>query len=304
MPPVVLLIDDSPAIQQLVRARLEGENLVLHVASDGLSGLALASELLPDLILLDVDMPSPDGFEVCRRLKCDDKTMNIPVVFLTGTSTMSEKLLGLELGAMDYVAKPFDPVDLRARVRATLRTSYLVKLLASKAQIDALTGLWDGRHLSERLAAECSLARRSGQPVTVIVSNFDGLSEVNRQHGIVVGNTLLQQAAETYQALVRTEDIVCRLQGDTLAVICPNATVEGACGLARRLADAIAAGSLTAHGTDIRMTASFGVATTVSSDPLPRALEALCRAKANGGNRIETAPSESSHLNQNQADVA
>jgi two-component system, cell cycle response regulator len=294
LPPVVLLIDDSPAIHRLVRARLEGETLELHVASDGNTGIAMAGQLIPDLILLDVDMPSPDGFEVCRRLKDNEATMSVPVVFLTGTSTMTEKLLGLELGALDYVAKPFDPVDLRARVRAALRTSYLVKLLAGKAQIDALTGLWDGRHLRQRLDAELSLARRHGQPVSVIVANIDGLSDVNRQHGIVAGNTILQQTAETFAKLVRTEDILCRHKGDTLAVICPNSTKEGASGLGRRLSDGVAGMALAAHGTDVRVTASFGIATFTPAqsdpraDPLTEALEALARAKSNGGNRIES----------------
>src|SRR5205814_188986 len=81
-----------------------------------------------DLVLLDVDMPDMDGFEVCRRLKGQPATMNIPVVFLTGAGSTDEKIRGLELGAVDYVTKPFEPAELRARVRAALRTKYLLDL--------------------------------------------------------------------------------------------------------------------------------------------------------------------------------
>jgi diguanylate cyclase (GGDEF)-like protein/PAS domain S-box-containing protein len=98
-------------------------------AADGTAGLELARARMPDLILLDVDMPDPDGFEVCRRLKADTATRDIPVIFLTGASSTEQKLKGLELGAIDYIIKPFDPAELRARVKTSLRTKQLLASL-------------------------------------------------------------------------------------------------------------------------------------------------------------------------------
>ena len=131
----VLVIDDSASIQDLVAAHLEAEHLGVHAAYNGELGLAMAVELLPDLILLDIEMPVENGFEVCRRLKADPRLRDVPVIFLTGASSSSEKQQGLEMGAVDYVTKPFDGAELGARVRAALRTKELLGLLAHKAKV-------------------------------------------------------------------------------------------------------------------------------------------------------------------------
>ena len=131
----LLIIDDSPDIHELVRAWLTDEPVEFHSCHTGEEGIAQAVNIHPDLILLDVDLPGQDGFEVCKRLKAARETAEIPVVFLTGASSTEEKLRGLELGAVDYITKPFDPAELRARVRASLNTRRLMKLLAEKALV-------------------------------------------------------------------------------------------------------------------------------------------------------------------------
>src|SRR5687768_9245573 len=131
----VLIIDDSEPMHALIRARLKSEAVDLLHAHSGLEGLDAAKLHAPDLILLDVDMPEPDGFEVCRRLKADPATQEMPVIFLTGASSAEQKLKGLELGAIDYITKPFDPAELRARVRASLRTRHLMDELEDKAAV-------------------------------------------------------------------------------------------------------------------------------------------------------------------------
>jgi diguanylate cyclase (GGDEF)-like protein/PAS domain S-box-containing protein len=131
----LLVIDDSEDIQELVRIWLGEESLEFFSCISGEDGLLAAPQVRPDLILLDVDLPGINGFEVCRRLKMAAVTADIPVVFLTGASSTEEKLQGLELGAIDYVTKPFDPAELRARVRAALNTKRLMDLLSQKAVI-------------------------------------------------------------------------------------------------------------------------------------------------------------------------
>lgn len=129
----ILIIDDSPDIHELVQLGLAGECVEFTSCFSGEDGLVMASTLRPDLVLLDVEMPGLDGFETCRRLKSSARTADAPIIFLTGASTTEEKLRGLEAGAADYVLKPFDPAELRARVRASLNTKRLMDLLAQKA---------------------------------------------------------------------------------------------------------------------------------------------------------------------------
>src|SRR4051794_11808421 len=112
----LLIIDDSQSIHSLVRARLTAESVTIDCAMNGTDGLRQALENPPDLILLDVDLPDIDGFEVCRRLKSSSMAINVPVIFLTGATSTDEKIRGLDLGAVDYITKPFDPAELRARV--------------------------------------------------------------------------------------------------------------------------------------------------------------------------------------------
>src|SRR6185369_4418008 len=118
-------------------------------------------------------MPDMDGFEVCRRLKAQPATMNIPIVFLTGAGSTDEKIRGLNLGAVDYVTKPFEPAELRARVRASLRTKYLLDLLTQKAMIDGLTGLWNRKYFDQRLESEIALRQRVTSPLSLIMVDVD-----------------------------------------------------------------------------------------------------------------------------------
>ncbi len=117
----ILLIDDSEAVHQLVRASLAEEPVTIGSAYDGNVGFELAVRMPPDLILLDVDMPGADGFEVCRQLHEDLRTANVPVVFLTAAGSSQQKVHGLDAGGSDYITKPFDPSEFAARVRAALR---------------------------------------------------------------------------------------------------------------------------------------------------------------------------------------
>jgi len=117
----LLIIDDSKMVHRLVAAWLKEDPVECVFCDNGADGLKMAANLHPDLILLDVDMPKQNGFDVCRLLKADERTAKIPVIFLTAVAAVQEKISGLELGADDYITKPFNPGELRARVKALLR---------------------------------------------------------------------------------------------------------------------------------------------------------------------------------------
>jgi two-component system, cell cycle response regulator len=286
----ILVIDDSRDIHTLVKVRLGKEEVIVHSAYDAATGLVMARELKPDLILLDVELPDQDGFSVCAELKADSATMDTPIIFLTGVTSTEEKIRGLELGATDYVTKPFDPAELRARVRASLRTRYLVELLSKKAMVDGLTGLWNRNYLDAHLNIQLAAARRSGNPLCCIMADIDCFKQINDSYGHGFGDDVLRAIAGVFTECCRTEDIVCRYGGEEFTILLPNTPIEGAVELAERLRVGVASRSLFYHDVAISVTSSFGVADLRGQ--VPRSLieladEALYRAKHAGRNRVE-----------------
>ena len=133
MPQTVLIIDDFAPLHELVKMHLEAEALTIHSAYGGVEALMVAVAVKPDLILLDVDMPDMNGFDVCRFLKVDPVTADIPVIFLSAAGSADEKVCGLSLRAVDYITKPFNADELCERVRTALRTKRLLDLLPKTA---------------------------------------------------------------------------------------------------------------------------------------------------------------------------
>ncbi|HEY7120874.1 MAG TPA: diguanylate cyclase [Tepidisphaeraceae bacterium] len=257
----VLVIDDSVLIHNLVRARLEDEPVEMHFADGAAAGLRLAAALSPDLILLDVEMPDANGFDTCRRLKSDPATASTPVIFLTGVSSPEQKVQGLELGAVDYVTKPFDPAELRARVRAALRTKYLMDLLAKRALIDGLTGLWNRTCFEERLVSELSLARRSGdRPLACALIDLDHFKRINDTHGHPFGDEVLRTVGQLLQDCCRIEDVACRYGGEEFVLLLPNTNAERAMEMVERVRNAVAVHPFTCRRAGVSVTCSAGVA--------------------------------------------
>ncbi len=289
----VLIIDDSRNIHALIKSRLGGEQLELQSCFTAEQGLATAGAALPDLILLDLEMPEMDGFEICRRLKAQPATMSIPVVFLTEVpGAAQERLKGLEAGAVDFVSKPFDPAELRARVRAALRTKYLLDLLHKKAMIDGLTGLWNRTYFDQTLAAQLSLSKRSGQAVSVVLADMDHFKSINDRFGHLTGDEALRVVAASMQATCRIEDVVCRFSGAVFGIIVPNTPADRALIMCERLRKSIAKLKLSHRGMPVVLTCSFGIAdlaTCGDAQILPAAEGALRDAKAKGRDRTEIA---------------
>jgi diguanylate cyclase (GGDEF)-like protein len=274
----VLVIDDSPDTHTLLALRLSSE------AAD------LRGALRPDLILLDMDMPDLSGFEVCRALKSDPVTAGIPVIFLSGTTDTAAKVEGFDLGAVDYVTKPFEPAELRARVRAALRTKRYVDLLASRAQIDALTGLYNRAHMDRRLTECIAATARGGHQASFILIDVDHFKSVNDTYGHPFGDTVLQRVADAITSEIRGEDVACRYGGEEFTILLPHTSVQSAAILAERLRLAIESETFAHHGQSVKITCSFGVAEL--QGPVPPTLieladEALYRAKHSGRNRVE-----------------
>ena len=289
----VLIVDDSPDALAVAKTRLAKENLDIVCAEAGAAGLELARREKPDVILLDIDMPGMSGFDVCRALKADADLFMIPVLFLSGSSTPEDKVKGLDLGAVDYVTKPFDAFELRARVRAALRSKHFQDLLVEHAAIDPLTGLPNRRALMDRLRQEAARLQRHGGKLAVIMADVDHFKRVNDRFGHRVGDLLLQQIARAIAAECRDCDLPARYGGEEFVVVVPDETARGAARLAERCRAGIEAIRLPAKDGTAQASASFGVADATNTFSAETLLEnadvALYRAKAAGRNRVECA---------------
>jgi diguanylate cyclase (GGDEF)-like protein len=289
----VLVIDDEESIHKLVLARLRPEGIEVTSELDGQRGIERAIEDPPDLILLDVGLPVMDGFEVCRRLKEHHSTRHIPIVFLTGETTTDAKVRGLDLGAVDYVTKPFDQVELRARVRAALRTKRLQDILEQQSFLDGLTGLWNRPYLDRRLESELNVAVRYDRPLSLVMVDIDQFKRVNDSYGHLLGDVVLQSVAEALRAYARRSDIVARYGGEEFAVLLTDTALQPGSIVAERLRMSVESRQFEAHGKLVMVTASFGLACTENlPGPLdPESLinsadRALFASKAAGRNCV------------------
>lgn len=215
----VLLVDDSLVIQRLIQFRLGVDGFEVAIANNGREALDKIEEIRPDVILLDVDMPVMNGLETCRHLKERADTRLIPIIFLTSQGKTDDKVKGLDLGAIDYVTKPFDPIELRARVRSAYRTKYLMELLEQKAQIDGMTGLFNREYFLSRLQQEIERANRYAAHVCLILADIDHFKKINDNYGHLFGDVVLTEVAELLKNTARTADIVTRYGGEEFAVI-------------------------------------------------------------------------------------
>ena len=287
----VLVIDDSPDALAVAKARLLKEGLEVVCAKGGKTGLQAATKQKPDLILLDVNMPDISGFDVCRQLKADSELRMIPVIFLTGSDTTEDRVKGLDIGAVDYVTKPFDAFELRARIRAALRTKHLQDLLVERANIDPLTELPNRRAMDERLRAEWARVQRHGGHLSFIMADIDHFKLVNDTHGHSIGDRILQRMANTIAQQCRETDFPTRYGGEEFAVIVPHEDASTAARLAERCRQAVENVSVALGQDTVQITDSFGVADAQGlaseQDLIERADQTLYQAKDAGRNRVE-----------------
>jgi diguanylate cyclase (GGDEF)-like protein len=294
----ILVIDDSPDALTVVKARLAHEGHEVLCAGGGREGLETAGRENPDLVLLDVDMPDMTGFEVCRRLKEDAATCSTPVIFLSGSGDTDDKVKGLDLGAVDFVTKPFDAFELRARVRAALRTKHLQDLLRDYALIDPLTELPNRRALDERLHQEWARLVRHGGHLALIMADLDRFKKINDKFGHPAGDEALRQVARLLARGCRESDMPVRYGGEEFVVVAPETTAQAAAQLADRLRMSICSRPLRVHGKALGITASFGVAghegLKAPEDLVQAADDALYRAKSAGRNCVKAAETSTS----------
>ena len=294
----VLVVDDSPLMHRLLAGHLSEEGCGVRGALGPTEALAQARDNPPDLILLDLVMGGGCGYDLLRRLKGEPRTADVPVIVVSGTSDVRGKVRAFDLGAIDYVVKPFDRAELRARVRSALRLKRYHDLLASRSSIDALTGLYNRAHLDRRLDEEIAGARRYKRRFALVLVDADHFKEVNDTYGHPCGDRLLGGIAEVLQASLRSGDAACRFGGEEFALLLVESGREEAAAVALRVRERVAALRITAGGVPLSRTVSLGAATSddFPASTLTRAAivdaadRALYAAKRGGRNRLCLAP--------------
>lgn len=291
--PSVLVVDDQPVnIQALYRIFAPDHRVLM--ATSGAKALALCAQEPPDLILLDVVMPEMDGHEVCARLKADEATRNIPVIFVTSHTNAEEETKGLELGAIDFIAKPVNPAVVRARVKTHLTLKAQSDLLRQMVFIDGLTGVANRRCFDERLETEWRRAARNGSPLALLMLDVDHFKRFNDRYGHQAGDDCLRRVACAIKGgLLRPGDLVARYGGEEFACILPGTDFEGALAVGAGIEHIVRGLQIEHAGSDVAgaVTVSVGVAASLpDGDADPARLLALAdaqlyRAKHSGRGR-------------------
>jgi diguanylate cyclase (GGDEF)-like protein len=299
-PASVLIVDDDVTNIAIIAQLLEPE-FEVSFATSGAQALEIIPKVMPDLILLDVIMRDMDGYELCTRLKSDLATSGIPIIFITGLQEPEAESHGLELGAADYVTKPFNANVVRARVRNHVELKMARDRLLALAATDGLTGLFNRRALDVGLEREYKRLARLRAPLSLIMVDADFFKPFNDRYGHVAGDDCLRQIAGVLDdAMSRPADLSARYGGEEFVCVLPETERAGGIVIAERIQAAICALAIPHSASPVStiVTASFGVASEIcvqdgTGEKLMQAADAaMYRAKAAGRNRIVAVESE------------
>ena len=296
----ILIVDDSRLIAHVAKTILTKQGHEVILAQDGLAGLQAAKSEHPDLILLDLIMPVMDGYQVCQGLKEEDSTKEIPIIMLTSKAEPADKVKGLELGALDYVVKPFDEGELIARVNIQLRLKQLYEALQEKnrqlrelANRDGLTGLYNHRYFHEQLSKDFLRAKRYHESLSCILLDIDYFKKFNDTYGHQTGDIVLSTLGQVIRDSIRDSDFAARYGGEEFALVLYHADRPTAINVAERLRQMVEHCEVRDKDHVLHVTISLGVATFPHeqiSNPkqiVECADKALYKAKENGRNRVE-----------------
>jgi two-component system cell cycle response regulator len=295
----ILVADDDPLSRRLLEACLGEAGYDVTVAVDGAEALRMIGQPdSPRLLVLDRVMPQMDGVDVCRAIRKGAAEPYVYIILLTGRSEQEEIVEGFEAGADDYITKPFEIQELKARVRTGARiVERQEQLIATREQLrvdamyDALTGLLNRAAFFDIFKKDVARAERQKTPLALIMADLDHFKDTNDRYGHLAGDAVLGEAARRLRAALRASDSIGRYGGEEFVIVAPGCTATVAATLAERFRLCISATPIDVASDSISVTMSFGVAATSdmtkSSQLLRAADEALYRAKNGGRNTVE-----------------
>jgi two-component system cell cycle response regulator len=301
----VLIAEDDPLFRRILERWFQQWDYRVTAVENGLDAWeVLQRDDAPQLAILDWMMPGMDGIELCRRIRSRDQSPYRYVLLLTAKDDKQDVITGLEAGADDYLTKPFDVDELRARVRAGKRILDLQAALIhaqddlqSAALHDSLTGLWNRGAILDLLRREVCRRQRTGDALGVMMVDIDYFKKINDTHGHLIGDAVLQEVTRRLAVDVRPYDVVGRYGGEEFLIVFPGCNMTDLVVGAERLRHCIADQPIETGVGQIPVTLSLGLASVEQGENeilgcesfLQRADAALYAAKARGRNRVETA---------------
>lgn len=233
--PMILVVDDVVENVDVLFHLLKAD-YTLAAARNGLKALRMVEKRPPDLILLDIMMPEMDGYEVCRRLKEKNATREIPIIFITSLSEAIDEARAFNLGAVDYITKPFQPIVVKARIRTHLNLKQKSDMLEAMVCLDGLTNIFNRRKFDRTLKQEWKRTFRNNRSLAMIMIDIDHFKLFNDHYGHIEGDECLKKVANVlHDALNRPGDFLARYGGEEFAVLLPETDMKGACHLAEKM---------------------------------------------------------------------
>jgi diguanylate cyclase (GGDEF)-like protein len=296
----VAIVDDDAAIRRLLRLFLRRAGFETLEYTTGEEARAALWREPWDLAILDRRLPDMDGVVLAEELKSNPDFRSRYIIMLTGEDEQEDKVEGLELGADDYITKPFQYPELLARVRAGKRIVDLQKALMETNKrlellsiTDGLTKLHNHRFFQDELARAFEESQRYQRPLSLAMIDIDFFKKINDTYGHAVGDDVLKRSASLYKQSVRSTDLVARYGGEEFAVMMPETELQDALTLAEKLRHLVEEAPLETQAGPVKATISVGVASVPHSrvhsakDLIVAADRALYRAKRGGRNRVE-----------------
>lgn len=291
----ILIVDDEKMNLKVLADLLKDEYTPVLARSGAQALQHTMSDSPPDLILLDVIMPEMGGYEVIKALKNNDQTKNIPVIFVTALSSTEDEELGLKLGAVDYIIKPFSPPIVKMRVRNHLRLAHQYKLLDQLAYLDGLTEISNRRRFEEMFDKEWKRSARNKTDFSLAMVDVDFFKQYNDNYGHAMGDIALQQIAKALESVIRRPgDLIARYGGEEFVLIMPDTNMDAAVVVAHRALEKVNELDIAHHYSKAasHISVSLGLVSMSGNDHVnPATLMAtadknLYIAKQNGRNQI------------------
>jgi len=282
----ILIVDDNEKTRTMLKRHLKKEKCEIFEAKDGFEAMEIVEAENPWVILLDIMMPGISGMEVCQRIRARHDSDLFHIIMLTGVATAESKVSGLDTGADDYITKPFDIMELLARIRVGFRSVSKRKW----AIIDDLTLLYNRNFFTAFLEKAVEQSNRYNHDLSLIITDIDHFKKVNDTHGHLTGDDILKEMGALLKKFCRVSDLAVRWGGEEFIILMPETNISGAAILAEKIRSGVAAHNFSVVSG---LTASFGVASLKKkgekddgSNLLKNADEALYTAKENGRNQV------------------
>ncbi|MDG2243692.1 MAG: diguanylate cyclase [Rhodospirillaceae bacterium] len=295
--PKILIANDEQLFVQLMEATLQDEyDLFFAFNSD--EAFEIANREAPDLVLLDVVMAPKSGFDICHLLKSERRTRDIPILFVTSSTTAEDEVKGLEMGAVDYITKPVSPPIVKARVRNHMELKQYKDKLERIAAEDVLTGLATRRRFEDVFQSEWRRCRRHESPLSIAMLDIDYFKPFNDNYGHGAGDECLRKVGRALGGEVkRAADLVARYGGEEFVCLMPDTDLEGASAFGHVMRKAVSDLQVRHEYSNVNhhVTMSIGIATCTPDeniepyDLVRRADRKLYEAKKGGRNRVESA---------------